>query len=58
MCHVGVIMEQILLQLSAMDLFFSDVVNSELRFSRDAAGVIAGLILVQEGQEQVASKKV
>lgn len=43
---------------STIDVFFSDAVNSELRFSRDAAGAIMGLVLVQEGQEQVASKKV
>ena len=46
------------LQSSAVDVFFSDGVNSELRFSRDAAGLITGLVLVQEGQEQPASKKV
>jgi hypothetical protein len=46
------------LRSSASDVFFSDAVNSELRFSRDAAGAIMGLVLVQEGQEQVAGKKV
>jgi len=46
------------LRSSASDIFFSDAVNSELRFSRDIEGAITGLVLVQEGQEQPASKKV
>lgn len=46
------------LRPSAKDMFFSEAVNSELRFKRDAAGAIIALILIQEEQEQLASKRV
>jgi CubicO group peptidase (beta-lactamase class C family) len=45
------------LQSSTIDVFFSDVVNSELRFTRAATGLITGLVVVQEDREQSASKK-
>lgn len=38
------------------DLFFLKVVEAQIRFERDAAGKVTGMVLIQNGLEQPGKK--